>query len=89
MMFVSYHNDVRTTLTLDDDVAAKIKEVMNKRGITFKEAVNSVLRSGLNIKTEKPSKPFKVHPKDLSPKISVDYDNIGALLEQVEGASHK
>ncbi|NIP37804.1 MAG: hypothetical protein GWO07_02080 [Candidatus Dadabacteria bacterium] len=80
---------MRTTLTLDDDVAAKIKEVMNKKGITFKEAVNSVLRNGLNIKTEKPSQAFKVHPKNLSPKISVDYDNIGALLEQIEGESHK
>jgi hypothetical protein len=38
--------EMRTTLTLDDDLAAKLKAVARERGISFKEAVNSVLRAG-------------------------------------------
>lgn len=38
---------VRTTLTLDDDVAAKLKEYARRKRLPFKEAVNSLLRRGL------------------------------------------
>jgi hypothetical protein len=38
---------VRTTLTLEPDVAALIKSLMRDRGLTFKDAVNSAIRVGL------------------------------------------
>jgi hypothetical protein len=38
---------VRTTLTLDDDVAVKLRELAHRRRIPFKEVVNTVLRRGL------------------------------------------
>jgi hypothetical protein len=38
---------MRTTLTLDDDVAAKLKELARRKRMPFKEAVNTVLRRGL------------------------------------------
>ena len=37
---------MRTTLTLDDDVAAKLKEFARRKKVPFKEAVNTVLRRG-------------------------------------------
>jgi hypothetical protein len=39
---------VRTTLTLDDDVGAKLKQEMRKTGRSFKATVNEFLRLGLN-----------------------------------------
>jgi len=39
---------VRTTLTLDDDVKAKLDQEIRKSGKSFKEAVNYYLRLGLN-----------------------------------------
>jgi hypothetical protein len=39
---------VRTTITLDSDVEALLKKAMRERGLSFKEAVNSGLRSGLS-----------------------------------------
>jgi hypothetical protein len=39
--------DMRTTLTLDDDVATKLKDFARRKNVSFKEAVNSVLRRGL------------------------------------------
>jgi hypothetical protein len=37
---------MRTTLTLDDDVALKLRELAHRRRVPFKEVVNSVLRLG-------------------------------------------
>lgn len=37
---------MRTTLTLDNDLAAKLKEYAGRSGISFKEAVNTILRRG-------------------------------------------
>lgn len=38
---------MRTTITLDPDVEALIRTAMKERGISFKEALNSAVRSGL------------------------------------------
>lgn len=80
---------MRTTLTLDDDIAAKLKEEMRRSGRSFKETVNAVLRNGLNAPKRNKISAFKVNPKNLRPRITVDYDNIGELLEQIEGSLHK
>ncbi len=81
---------MRTTLTLDDDIAAKLKEEMGRSGKPFKEMVNFYLRLGLNTPREvRATEPFVVRARDLRPRISIEYDNIGDLLELVEGALHK
>jgi hypothetical protein len=38
---------MRTTVTLDDDVVAGLRAMMRERGLSFKEALNSAVRSGL------------------------------------------
>ena len=38
---------MRTTVTLDPDVAAMVKRAMKERAIGFKEAINEGLRAGL------------------------------------------
>lgn len=88
-MYLLYHHDMRTTLTLDEDVAAKLKEEMRHSGKTFKETVNMVLRNGLNIPKKGKAKLFRVHPKEFRPRFTVDYDNIGELIEQIEGSPHR
>jgi hypothetical protein len=39
---------MRTTLTLDEDVAQSIKELMRQRGSGLKETVNELIRRGLH-----------------------------------------
>jgi hypothetical protein len=53
---------VRTTLTLDDDVADKLRELAHRRRMSFKEVVNSVLRRGLAAQESRTEsgRPFKV-----------------------------
>lgn len=81
---------MRTTITLDDDVVAKLKSEMRKSGRSFKETVNNILRLGLNYRSNpKPSKPFVVRARRLGLRVGLSGDNIGDLLEQVEGPRHR
>jgi hypothetical protein len=47
LMPTGYAADMRTTLTLDDDVAMLLKKMMDESGETFRDVVNRVLRVGL------------------------------------------
>lgn len=38
---------MRTTITLEADVAALVRKLMADRGLSFKEAVNTAIRVGL------------------------------------------
>lgn len=39
---------MRTTVTLDPDVERQLRTVIRQRGISFKEALNEAIRSGLS-----------------------------------------
>ncbi|MBX3292179.1 MAG: hypothetical protein KF881_04700 [Acidobacteria bacterium] len=85
---------MRTTLTLDDDVVKTIKDEMTSgEGKTFKKAVNDLIRLGRYKKIEQETvrrrKPFKVRAKNMGRYPHLNYDNIGELLEQIEGPFHK
>ena len=82
---------MRTTLTLDDDIAAKLEAEARRSGLCFKEIVNTMLRIGLAAKRGKlPRSPFKVTPLPLDPvDPNFDFDNVEALLDQVEGSSRR
>jgi hypothetical protein len=77
---------MRTTLTLDDDVAAKLKAQARKSGQSFKETVNETIRLGLNARraVAKP-KPFKVKARPMGIRPGLNYDNIEELLDQIDG----
>lgn len=76
---------MRTTLTLDDDVARRLRQVMRVRKTTFKEAVNETLREGLEQVLHRPkAKPFRTEPTDMGTLAHLNYDNIGDLLEIAE-----
>jgi hypothetical protein len=82
---------MRTTITLDEDVADKLQtEMRRRRSTNFKETLNDVLRRGLLVRRElAAAKPFKVRARKLGNKSGLNYDNVSELLEQLEGASHK
>ena len=89
-MYACKHHDVRTTLTIEDDVAAKLRSEMRRGGGSFKETVNRLLRMALNAPPPMRSRrPFVVHARPLGHKAGIDYDNIGELIEQIEGPAHR
>ena len=81
---------MRTTLTLDSDVAAKLKAEVRRTGKSFKEAVNGLLRLALNTPRKSSGiAPFEVRARDLGRlRAGLSLDNVGELLEQAEGPGH-
>jgi hypothetical protein len=81
---------VRTTLTLDKDVALQLKAEMRRSGRSFKETVNNCIRLGLNASRQgNAAKPFRLQARPLGMRPGLPYDNIGELLEQLEGPGHR
>jgi len=81
---------VRTTLTLDDDVAAKLRAEARRSGEPFKQIVNRVLRTGLNARSLAASfPPFKVKARPLRLRQGFSYDKVWKLIEQIEGPFHR
>jgi len=82
---------VRTTLTLEDDVAARLQAEARRTGRPFKTIVNDHLRRSLAQRAQPRAKvPFQLEVCDLGgPMPGRSYDNIGALLEEVEGPQHR
>ena len=80
---------MRTTLTLDEDVAAKLRAEARQSGEPFKQIVNRVLRAGLNVRVQAASiPPFKVKARALvSP--GFNYDKVWELIEEAEGPYHR
>jgi len=77
---------VRTTLTLDDDVAALLNKEVRKSGEPFKEVVNRALRTGLTAATKPVRKPFVVKPMKLG---LPHFEKVEELLEYLEGPDHR
>ena len=85
VMFGRYHHDVRTTLTLDEDIAAKLQAETRRSGRTFRDVVNETLRRGLLARrTKAASKP--VLPRfSLGLRAGIDLDNAELLLDELGG----
>lgn len=66
---------MRTTLTLDDDIAAELKAVARKSGKGFRQVVNEAIRLGLSVSKEPALEPFKVNARSLGSK-GFSYDKI-------------
>jgi hypothetical protein len=80
---------MRTTLTLDDDVAIRLERMRKERDLDWKEVVNDVLRRGL-AKMDAPEKreTFRVKTFDVG-KPLYPVDSIADALAFAEGEDHK
>ena len=81
---------MRTTLTLDEDNAAKLREEMARTGGSLKETVNACLRRGFESPSEDDlATPFVVKPRAMGVRSGLDLDDIGGVLELLDGAAHR
>jgi plasmid stability protein len=82
---------MRTTLTLDEDVAAKLKAEARRCGRSFRDIVNDTLRRGMATRrTAARQKPFKVAARDLGKILpGLTLDSVAHLLERVEGPLYR
>ena len=78
---------MRTTLTIEDDVAAELERLRRNRDASLKDLVNDALRLGLRQMTDRPKrrKPFRTRSFDGGRLLVTSIDNIGELLAEIEG----
>jgi hypothetical protein len=82
---------MRTTLTLDDDLAAKLKAESRRAGRSFRDTVNEALRRGLASQRATAQRPpIKLRVRDLGDlKPGLCLDNVAELIERVEGPIYR
>lgn len=82
---------MRTTLTLNDDVAARLERLRKEKGFSLKKLVNETLRTGLD-QMEKPTA-RKEHPVLISGvrlgRKLPSLDNVAEVLAAAEAESWK
>lgn len=86
-VFAVRHHDVsmRTTVTLDDDVADRIKELSHQRRASFKETLNDVIRQGLSAPAPRVAQPqFQVEPHAGGFRPGIDLNRLNQLLDELD-----
>ena len=82
---------MRTTLTLEKDVAARLDQVARRRKLPMKAVVNEALRAGLEAMEQprRSRRPFRTSGLDLGPSLVGSLDNVEEVLARVEGEAHR
>lgn len=82
---------MRTTLTIDDDVAASLERLRRSRDASLRALINEALRRGLKemSRRPKPRTPFRTRSVDPGQPLLTNIDNIAEVLAVVEGETFK
>jgi hypothetical protein len=81
---------MRTTLTIDDDVAAQLERLRRARDASLKDLINEALRRGLKEMGARPKKsePFRTRAFDMGPPL-INIDNVAEAIAHAEGEGFK
>lgn len=84
---------MRTTVTIDDDLAMRLERERAERHETFKEYLNEVIRIGLaainNPRCTSSTKPFHTKRLQLGQRLIDNMDNIAEVLAIAEGEDYR
>ncbi len=74
---------MRTTVVIDPDVAASLRDIARERGVTFREALNSTLRAGLGAPS-RTNRPYRLRARRLGLRPGIDLDQALSLAAAME-----
>jgi hypothetical protein len=77
---------MRTTVTLDADVEAKLRQAVRERGQSFKKVLNDVLRVGLSGRERSSNKRYRVPVRSLGIRPGIDLDHALSIASELEDA---
>jgi hypothetical protein len=81
---------IRTTVTLDDDVVARVKRESRARGASFRDTLNDLLRAALVDTDSQPRRrALGIKATPMGHKPGLNYDDIESLIEYGEGERHR
>lgn len=70
-------------MAIDPDLEARLRRIAQERGISFKEALNTVLRSGLG-PSASTGRPYRVRARNLGLKPGIELDRALRLASAME-----
>ncbi len=76
---------MRTTVKLDEDVAAAVQRLRRERGIGLSEAVNDLVRRGLARSPER--HPFRQQTAPI--ELRIDVTDVAEALDRIEGSARR
>ena len=76
---------MRTTVVLDEDIAAAVRRMRSERGVGLSEALNQLARAGLTVRH--PRERFRQRSMPLN--LKVDVTNVSEALELLDGPSSR
>ncbi len=84
--------DMRTTLTLDKDVAAALERLRRRGDTSYRDIVNDALRRGLQqiqLAAREPAAHYRTPVSDAGACLVGSLDNIAEVLAVAEGEGFK
>lgn len=72
-------------MTLDQDVAAKLRLLARERGVSFKAALNEAVRAGIGGEGRS-ARPYRIPSRRMGVRKGVDLDHAGRLLGELDDA---
>ena len=75
---------MRTTVTLDPDLAAKLRALTRERGVSFKDALNGALRRGLSSGPAASAASYQLRSKPMGLRHGVDVDKALGAAARLE-----
>ena len=76
---------MRTTVTIDDDLAIAIEELRKREGLTFKSALNQVIRLGVQAKSAPPKgKKYRTPTRALGLRPGIDPTHYNTLVDELD-----
>ena len=77
---------MRTTLTLEPDIAERLRAEATLGKKSFKEIVNAALRRGLGLEEAAPMPPFRVIPHSAAFLPGIDPGKLNQLVDELDAA---
>lgn len=74
---------MRTTVTIDPDIATRLRRLAAERGVSFTSTINATLRTGLDAERT-PGRPWRETTRDLGSLPGVDLDKALQLASEFE-----
>jgi hypothetical protein len=81
---------MRTTLTIDEDLAAQIEDLRRREGQSLKRVINSLLREGLRSRQQPPeAKKYRSQTRALRMRPGYDPAKLNQLVDELEAEEHR
>ena len=85
--YLIHHDDsMRTTVTLDNDVASQLRELVHRTRKPFKVVLNDAIRRGLGggLLEKSSQEPFRVQPHPCRLRPGLDERRLNQLADELE-----